>query len=232
MNDRQRAGKPVQVLEPGQNFALACGASSVAPRVAFSEYDENSILIGLPLEGSLRVASHGSLLRLTSRTIRRSLRSYLRSDCSGPGSFVGSDGIFFPRRISVSFSSGVAVRVFSESFHAEYAAAPHRGPHFTFHLGFAVVALRLSPPELLSEFLVTETSFSAQPCLASFTMVVYGALYLRDIPRLLPLTTGSYQPGENNGHSSSTDDENDHFSVLAPPITARLVRISPEVFEI
>jgi hypothetical protein len=82
---------------------MACGASSVAPRVAFSEYDENSILIGLPLEGSLRVASHGSLLRLTSRTIRRSLRSYLRSDCSGPGSFVGSDGIFFPRRISSAF---------------------------------------------------------------------------------------------------------------------------------
>lgn len=211
---------------------MACGASSVTPRVAFSEYDENSILIGLPLEGLLRVMPHGSLLRLTSRTVRRSLRSYLRSDCSRPGDFVGSDGIFFPRRISVSFSSGVTVRVFSEGFHAEYAAAANRGPHFTFHLGFAVVSLRLSPPELLSEFLVTEVSFSTQPRLVPFTMVVYGALYLRDIPRLLPLSTGGHQLGEANGLSSSIDEENDHFSVLAPPITARLLRISSGVFEI
>lgn len=211
---------------------MACGASSVAPRVAFSEYDENPILIGLPIEGSLRVMAHGSLLRLTSRTIRRSLRSYLRSDCSDPGSFVGSDGIFFPRRISASFSSGVIVRVFTESFHAGYAAAIHRGLQFTFHLGFTVVALRLSPSELLSEFHVTEASFRAQPRLVPFTLVVYGALYLRDIPRLLPLSTGSYQPCVTDGLSSSTDEENDHFSVLAPPIAARSVRISSEVFEI
>lgn len=211
---------------------MSCGASSVTPRVAFSEYDENPILIGLPIEGSLRVMAYGSMLRLTSRTIRRSLRSYLRSDCSDPGSFVGSDGIFFPRRISASFLSGVVVRVFDESSYAGYSAAIHRGLHFTFHLGFTVVALRLSPSELLSEFHVTEASFRAQPRLVPFTLVVYGALYLRDIPRLLPLSNGGIQPGATYGLSSAIDEENDHSSVLVPPTAARLVRLSPGVFEI
>jgi hypothetical protein len=211
---------------------MACGMSSDVPRMAFSEYDENSILIGLPLNGSLRVNSGGSFLRLTSRSIRRSLRSYLRSDCSGSSSFVGSDGIFFPRRISVGFPSWTTVRVYSEGFSAQYTAAPNRGPQFTFHLGFTVVSLRLSPSELLSEFFVTETGLSLRPRLAFFTMVVFCALYLRDIPRLLPLSTGSNNPGENNEPSSSSDDDGAHFSVFAPSITARLLRISPGVFEI
>lgn len=212
---------------------MACGDTSVSTRVASSEYDDNPILVGLPLLGCFECSPLGSSLRLTSRTIRDSVFRYLRSGSDG-GYVAGSNGVFFPRRIIAVFPPGYTVGVDSHEFGSlpqVYQSGLPNGNHFVYKLGFTVVSLTSSTSEPVTDFIVTPSGFTNGSRRIKFNLAVYGALYLRDIPRLLPLSNGSTANFYSQESFSFDEFDSAHSSVLAPALTVTLSSPCPGVFE-
>lgn len=212
---------------------MACGDTPAPARVAFSEYDDNPILVGLPLLGCFNCSPLGSSLRLTSRVIRYSVFRYLRSGFDG-GYVAGSDGVFFPRRIIAIFPPGYTVTVESHelgSLPRIFQSGLPNGNHFVYHLGFTVVNLASSTSEPVTDFIVTPSGLSNGSRRIKFNMAVYGALYLRDIPRLLPLSHGSTASVCSQEPCSFDEFDSAHSSVLAPALTVTLSSPCPGIFE-